>query len=197
MGFKSDLHATVVVGAMLFGFHTVASASAQPSDWLEQLGRAVVADGEFQRCLGDDAPCGPDSQHWVTSLTDATGSVACTGVGGPPPVGGFACAILGATFTLPPRPPSTGFWSANYITQSRDDWVLGTAELMPPIAQGYALADNTKLVVSHTSGSGPDGVRLECGSIDGGLVCADHLTGTGFHASRDNFTPFTFTGTVP
>ncbi|MGH3970983.1 MAG: hypothetical protein ACRDTV_23450 [Mycobacterium sp.] len=182
------------------------AATPKPTDglapetrqWLVGLTGATVANNDdFHACSGESAACDPGNPSEATSFAIPSGAVSCTALALSRT---FTCAVNGATFPLPPIPnPAEGHWVSNYIAQHGDEgWRIGNYVSTPIVAEGAnPLPDNAKLVLSHLPEPQQDTVRLECASLGGGLVCADHLTGQGFHASRDDFTAFTFQGTPP
>lgn len=170
------------------------ASNRQVEEWLSALNAAVAADpAGFHTCdAGEACPLGA-----VTTFRTPTGAVACTALG-IPAYGDFTCMLSGARFPMPSRPSSgSGDWEGAYIVQQPAGWVLGTFAESPRVADGsQQLRYGGKIVFSRLN-SPRDAARLECGSFVHGVVCADHLTGRGFHASRQDFTPFTFNGTAP
>ena len=201
-GGRAGRWAAVAALALLWpGLATAAAAPPDQSDpqvrgWLAEMsGAAVVAADGFHAC-SPGAACVPSIPG--TSFRTPTGAVSCTAQG--PAAGGtFTCMVVGATFPRPAKPvPSRGQWLSNYIAQHDDGWTIGNYADTPRVADGVdALAYGTKLTLSQLHSQSGAVPRLECSSFSHGMICLDHLSGKGFHASRQDFTAFTFPATAP
>ncbi|MFL0180774.1 MULTISPECIES: hypothetical protein [unclassified Mycobacterium] len=167
--------------------------SPQIRGWLTQMrGATTNSIVDYPTCDKDDANClwyFPNS----TSFRTPAGAVFCTAFDAPAH-GTFNCAVRNAQFTLPTRPPEPhSQWHASDIRQGDQGWTIGNFVGQPSVAlEANPLPYDTKLVLSHLKSPSGEAPRLECGSFTHGMVCLDHMSAKGFHASRDDFTPFSY-----